>query len=316
MSPLHIVFLDRASLPVPLRTPGFAHTLTEYDGTAPEEVVARAQDADIVITNKVALPAEIIADLPRLKLIAVAATGVNIIDIAAAKARDITVCNIRGYADYSVPEHALMLMLALSRNLRAYQDDLAKGAWQSSPYFCLFGAPVRDLYGKTLTLFGQGSLGRRTATLAAAFGMQVQYAEHKGAANVRDGYVRFEDAIAGADILSLHCPLTADTQGLIGAAELALMKPDALLINTARGGLVDEAALLAALQAGRLGGAALDVLATEPPRQGSPLLDSRLSNLIITPHVGWASFEAMSRLAEQLIENCEAYAAGAPQNIF
>lgn len=316
MPQINIVFLDRASLPVPLRAPCFAHTLTEYDGTSPEDVVARALDADIIITNKVALPAELIVSLPRLKLIAVAATGVNIIDLAAAKARNVTVCNIRGYADYSVPEHALMLMLALSRNLYAYQYALEQGEWQNSPYFCLFGAPVRDLHGKTLTLFGQGSLGRRTAALAAAFGMKVQYAEHKGAEAIRDGYIAFEEAIASADIISLHCPLTAETRGLIGAAELTLMKPDALLINTARGGLVDEEALLVALQSGRLGGAALDVLAVEPPRAGSALLDAKLLNLIITPHVGWASYEAMSRLAEQLIENCEAYVAGTPKNIF
>lgn len=312
---LNIVFLDRASLPVPVRSPAVAHHWHEFAATASAEVLARCEAADIVISNKVPLNAATIAALPRLQLIAVAATGVNHIDLPTAKQRGIPVCNIQGYADTSVPEHALMLMLALLRNLPAYQQDMAAGSWQQSPHFCHFGARIRDLHGRTLLVIGAGSLGQGTATLARAFGMRVLFAERKQASTVRAGYVDFQAGLRQADVVSLHCPLQADTRNLLGAAELALMKPDAVLINTARGGLVDEVALLAALRTGQLGAAGLDVLHEEPPRQGNPLLDAGLANLIVTPHVGWASFEAMSRLAEQLMGNIEAWAAGTPRNL-
>jgi glycerate dehydrogenase len=315
MSALNIVFLDRASLPVPVPRPAIAHRWREYDMTAPDDVLSRCRDADVVISNKVRLDAGTLATLPRLKLIAVAATGVNNVDVAAARQHGIAVCNIRGYANATVPEHALMLMLALMRNLPAYQAELAAGAWQRSPYFCHFGAPIRDLHGRTLAIIGNGALGQGTAALARAFGMVVIPVEHKGATTIRPGYTAFDVALAKADIVSLHCPLTDATRLLIGAAELALMRPDAVLINTARGGLVDEAALLAALQQQRLGGAGFDVLHEEPPRQGNPLLDAGLPNLIVTPHVGWASFEAMSALAAQLIRNIDAWAAGTPRNL-
>lgn len=310
-----VVFLDRASLPVPLRPLGFPHIWQEYDATTPEQILVRAADAQIILTNKISLDAATLAALPHLRLIAVAATGVNIIDLAAAKSHGIAVCNIRGYAIHAVPEHAVMLLLALARNLPAYQSDVAQGAWHTSPHFCHFGAPIRDLHGRMLTLIGRGSLGRRTAALAEAFGMRTQFAEHKNAATIRAGYVPFRDALASADAISLHCPLTPATRGLIGAEELAWLKPDALLVNTARGGLVDEVALLQALQAGQLGGAALDVLEVEPPSRESSLLSAQLPNLIITPHVGWASHDAMTRLAEQLVANCEAFVAGTPQNL-
>jgi glycerate dehydrogenase len=206
-------------------------------------------------------------------------------------------------------------MLALARSLPAYQADLADGAWQRSPYFCHFGAPIRDLNGRTLAIVGNGSLGRRTAALAGAFGMRIIYADHKHATNIREGYTAFAGALKEADIVSLHCPLTPETRGLIGRAELAMMKRDAILINTARGGLIDEAALLDALRENNLGGAGLDVLEEEPPTTGSPLLDAQLPTLIVTPHVGWASREAMERLAEQLIGNIEAWAKGEPRNL-
>lgn len=312
---LNIVFLDRASLPVAVRAPDLPHHWQAFEATVPEQLLNRAQDADVLISNKVVLDAASIAALPRLKHIAVAATGVNNIDLAAAQARGITVSHIRGYANSTVPEHALMLMLALMRNLPAYQRDLAQGLWQQSPYFCHFGAPVRDLHGRLLLIIGAGSLGQGTAKLARAFGMQVRFAARKGAQPQGEDYLVFEAGLRAADIVSLHCPLNADTRGLIGAAELALMKPDAVLINTARGGLVDELALLNALRAGRLAGAGFDVLHEEPPRQGNPLLDAGLANLIVTPHIGWASFEAMSGLAEQLIGNIEAWAQGQPRNL-
>ncbi|GAB3249828.1 D-2-hydroxyacid dehydrogenase [Chitinimonas naiadis] len=311
---LNIVFLDRASLPVAVRRPALAHHWLEYDATEPAEVLARCQDADVVISNKVVLDATTIAALPKLRFIAVAATGVNNIDLHAASARAILVSNIRGYADSAVPEHAMMLILALMRSLPAYRRDVASGAWQNSPYFCLFGAPIRDLNGRTLLIIGAGSLGQRTASLARAFGMQVLFAERRSSKEVRPGYVGFETGLQQADVISLHCPLNDETRGLIGAAELALMKPGTVLVNTARGGIVDEAALLAALKVGQLGGAGMDVLKEEPPKADSPLLNAQLDNLIVTPHVGWASHEAMSGLASQLIDNIEAWAAGQPRN--
>lgn len=312
---LNIVFLDRASLPVTVRRPELPHAWYEYDATSPQEVVARCLEADVVISNKVVLNAATLAALPRLQLIAVAATGVNNVDLTAARARRLPVCNIRGYAEHAVPEHAMMLMLALMRSLPAYRRELGEGAWQQSPHFCLFGAPIRDLNGRTLLIIGGGILGQRTATLAQAFGMQVLFAERRSASTARPGYVSFEEGLRKADVISLHCPLNDETRGLIGAKELAAMKPGAVLVNTARGGIVDEDALLAALQAGCLGGAGMDVLREEPPRDNSPLLAARLDNLIVTPHVGWASHEAMSRLGEQLVGNIEAWAQGEPRHL-
>ncbi|MDK2124297.1 D-2-hydroxyacid dehydrogenase [Parachitinimonas caeni] len=310
-----IVFLDRASLPVALRQPDFPHIWREHASTQPDELLQHAGHASILISNKVRLDAAALAELPHLKLIAVAATGYNMIDVASCRERGIAVCNIRGYADNTVPEHALMLMLALRRQLPAYRADLQQGAWQRASQFCHFGAPVRDLHGATLALIGSGLLGEGVARLARAFGMRILLVERRGAATVRDGYTRFEQALAEADVISLHCPLTDSTRNLIGEAELALMKPEAILINTARGGLIDETALLKALQAGQLGGAGLDVLIAEPPTEGNPLLDARLPNLIITPHIAWASRQAMEALAEQLIGNIEAFMAGQPRNL-
>jgi glycerate dehydrogenase len=312
---LNITFLDRASLPVPLRLPRLTHRWIDHAQTLPGQVRTHAADADVIVTNKVVLDADTLAALPRLKLIAVAATGINVVDLAAAHARGITVCNIRGYAESTVPEHALMLMLALMRNLPAYRDAVSAGDWSRSPHFCFFGPPVRDLRGRILTIVGYGSLGAGTARLAAAFGMQVLRAERPDCVEPRPGYTAFHEAVRRADVLSLHCPLNDATRGLINREVLSGMKHDALLINTARGGLVDEVALVDALQSGTLGGAGIDVLATEPPRADSPLLQVRLPNLIVTPHIGWASMEAMQRLADQLIDNIEAWAAGTPVNI-
>ncbi|MBV9211011.1 MAG: glycerate dehydrogenase, partial [Acidobacteria bacterium] len=219
------------------------------------------------------------------------------------------------YATHAVPEHALMLMLALSRNLISYRGEVLSGAWQGSRQFCVFGEPIRDLHGRRLGIIGHGALGRAVEKLAQAFGMRVSISERKGAAEVRDGRVSFEEILRESDIISLHCPLTLETRNLIGAAELEMMRADALLINTARGGLVDEAALAKALVEQRIGGAGFDVLSEEPPRAGNPLLDLRLPNFILTPHIAWASREAMQALADQLIDNLEAFARGEPRNL-
>jgi glycerate dehydrogenase len=313
----HIVFLERDSIHAKVRRPRFAHEWVEYATTTPEQVFERLQDATIVITNKVVLRGDVLARLPKLKLIAEAATGTDNIDIAWCREHKLPVCNIRGYAVNTVPEHALMLMLALRRQLLAYRADVQAGKWQQSKTFCHFGAPLRDLHGATLGLFGRGSLGQGVARLAEAFGMRILWGERKGAATIRDGYVAFDTVIAESDVISLHCPLNDATRGMIGAAELQAMKPDAILINTGRGGLVDEAALADALRAGRIAGAGFDVLSQEPARLDNPLMAPdllALPNFLLMPHVAWASAEAMQTLADQLIDNIEAFAKGESRN--
>jgi glycerate dehydrogenase len=309
-----IVFLDRASLIAEVRKPSFEHVWREYPQTRPEEVVARIRDASIVITNKVKLPGEVLTQAPDVRMIAVAATGTDNVDLAYCRAQGIVVSNIRGYAVHTVPEHAFMMMLALSRSLLGWRQDVRAGLWETSDQFCLFTRPIHDLYGSTLGLIGYGSLGRGMHRLAEAFGMRVLIAEHKGAQSVREGYTPFETVLREADFLSLHTPLTPETRHLIGAREFLMMKPSAILINTARGGLVDEHALVDALKSGTIAGAGFDVLSVEPPREGNPLLDLDLPNFILTPHVAWASRQAMQTLADQLIDNIEAFVAGEPRN--
>jgi len=314
---VRIVQLESESLIAAVRRPAFAHQWIEYPATQPGQVVERLRGAAVAITNKVPLDATAIAALPELKMIAVSATGTNNVDLAACRARGIVVSNIRGYAEHTVPEHVMALLLALSRNLVAWRETLLAGGWQQSPQFCLFDHPIRDLHGATLGLIGSGTLGNGVARLAEAFGMRVLRAERKGAATVRPGYTAFPEVLAQADAISLHCPLTPETTGLIGEAELQAMKPSALLINTARGGIVDEAALIRALKEGWIAGAGFDVITAEPPPAGHPMVDPQLlalPNFLLTPHVAWSSRPAMQALADQLIDNIEAFAAGTPRN--
>ena len=315
MNPLHIVVLDRDTLVNRPFDFDFPHTLSSYGTTEAHETLKRIRGADIVITNKVVISAQAFAENPQLKLVAVTATGVNNVDIESAKQNGTAVCNIRAYGNESVAEHAFMMMITLMRNLPAYQRDVAAGLWENSPFFCHLGAPMRDLNGKTLAIFGRGNIGKTLATYAQAFKMKVVFAEHKHAETVRDGYVSFDEAIRSADALSLHCPLTPQTENMIGEAELQQMKPGAILINCGRGGLVDEAALVAALKYGQIGGAGFDVLTQEPPRDGNPLLKARLPNLIVTPHIAWASQEAANRLFDILLDNINRFVAGNPQNL-
>ena len=315
MNPLHIVVLDRDTLVNRPFEFDFPHTLSSYGTTEAHETLARIRGADIVITNKVVISAQAFAENPQLKLVAVTATGVNNVDVEAAKQNGTAVCNIRAYGNESVAEHAFMMMITLMRNLPAYQRDVAAGLWENSPFFCHLGAPMRDLNGKTLAIFGRGNIGKTLATYAQAFKMNVVFAEHKHAQNVRDGYVSFDEAIRSADVVSLNCPLTPQTANMIGEAELQQMKPGAILINCGRGGLVDEAALVAALKYGQIGGAGFDVLTQEPPRNGNPLLKARLPNLIVTPHIAWASQEAANRLFDILLDNINRFVAGNPQNL-
>ena len=315
MNLLHIVVLDRDTLVNRPFEFDFPHTLSSYGTTEAHETLARIRGADIVITNKVVISAQAFAENPQLKLVAVTATGVNNVDVEAAKQNGTAVCNIRAYGNESVAEHAFMMMITLMRNLPAYQRDVAAGLWENSPFFCHLGAPMRDLNGKTLAIFGRGNIGKTLAAYAQAFKMNVVFAEHKHAQNVRDGYVSFDEAIRSADVVSLNCPLTPQTANMISEAELQQMKPGAILINCGRGGLVDEAALVAALKYGQIGGAGFDVLTQEPPRDGNPLLKARLPNLIVTPHIAWASQEAANRLFDILLDNINRFVAGNPQNL-
>ena len=315
MNPLQIVVLDRDTLVNRPFEFDFPHTLSSYGTTEAHETLARIRGADIVITNKVVISAQAFAENPQLKLVAVTATGVNNVDVEAAKQNGTAVCNIRAYGNESVAEHAFMMMITLMRNLPAYQRDVAAGLWENSPFFCYLGAPMRDLNGKTLAIFGRGNIGKTLATYAQAFKMNVVFAEHKHAQSVRDGYVSFDEAIRSADVVSLNCPLTPQTANMIGEAELQQMKPGAILINCGRGGLVDEAALVAALKYGQIDGAGFDVLTQEPPRDGNPLLKARLPNLIVTPHIAWASQEAANRLFDILLDNINRFVVGNPQNL-
>ena len=315
MNQLHIVVLDRDTLVNRPFDFDFPHTLSSYGTTEAHETLERIRGADIVITNKVVISAQAFSENPQLKLVAVTATGVNNVDVEAAKQNGTAVCNIRAYGNESVAEHAFMMMITLMRNLPAYQRDVAAGLWENSPFFCHLGAPMRDLNGKTLAIFGRGNIGKTLATYAQAFKMNVVFAEHKNAQSVRDGYVSFDEAIRSADVVSLNCPLTPQTANMIGEAELQQMKPGAILINCGRGGLVDEAALAAALKYGQIGGAGFDVLTQEPPRDGNPLLKARLPNLIVTPHIAWASQEAANRLFDILLDNINRFVAGNPQNL-
>ncbi|MBB3118180.1 D-2-hydroxyacid dehydrogenase [Pseudoduganella violacea] len=312
---MKIVFLDRDSLIADLRRPAFAHDWQDYPATAPADAVARLQGAAIAVTNKVPLRADTLAQLPQLKMIAVAATGTDNVDLAAARERGIVVTNIRNYATAALPEHTFALILALRRNLLAYRADIEAGLWQRSERFCLFHHPIRDLHGSRLGLLGYGALGQGVARLGQAFGMEVVVHTRSP---IEDGSVRsvgWDELLETADVLSLHAPLTEQTRNIIGAAELARMKRDALLINTARGGLVDEMALAQALRGGVIAGAGFDVLSKEPPLPDNPLLNLRLPNFLLTPHAAWASGQAMQALADQLIANIEAYAAGHPANV-
>ncbi len=309
-----IVFLDSASIIANIRRPAFPHQWEEHPATSAAQTLERLKDATIAITNKVHLQREVLQQLPRLKMVAVAATGTDNVDIAYCRERGIVVSNIRNYSVHTVPEHVFMLMLALRRNLLAFREDLQNGAWQKSAQFCLFTHPVRDLHGSTLGIIGNGTIGKAVVQIALAFGMKVLIAEHKGVVEVRAGYTAFDTVLQESDVITLHLPLKEQTRHLISTAEFARMRPGALLINTARGGLVDESALLQALQSGRLGGAGFDVLGKEPPTDGHPLLELNLPNFILTPHIAWSGSAAMQTLADQLIENIEAFFAGSAQN--
>jgi len=269
--------------------------------------------ADVVVSNKVMLSDESLSKAGNLKLVCIAATGTNNIDLEAAARNNIAVCNVSGYATPSVVQHAFTLLLALTTRFNEYTSAVKQGAWSRSNFFCLLDYPIRELDGKTIGIVGYGHLGRAVARIAEAFGMKVMLAKRNNE-DQRPGRVALHELLAQVDVLSLHCPLTEENRGMIGAEELALMKNDAVLINTARGGLVDEDALLDALKKQQISGAGLDVLEKEPPPPAYPLLKADLPNLIITPHTAWASRESRQRLLDEIALNIEAFKAGGLRN--
>jgi glycerate dehydrogenase len=274
---------------------------TFHPYTDDEQALERIGEAEIVLLNKVQLTAEVIRRAPKLRCICLAATGTDNVDLEAAKNRGVPVYNVRDYGSQSVGEHVIALMLALVRGLTDYHSAVRAGQWSQSRMPFLLDFPIGELYGKRLAIVGHGVLGSTVARMAECFGMEVIVAERRGT-SPREGRVAFEEALATADVLSLHCPLTPDTRELIGAAEIDLLGPEALLINTARGGLVDSQALADALRDGRLGGAGLDVLDAEPPPADHPLLDAGIPNLIVTPHVAWASLRARQTVVQQMAD--------------
>jgi len=307
--------LDRSTIGVELRRPAFDHQWTEYGSTDPSDVQARLKSATIAISNKVPIREADLEQLPGLRLVALAATGYDVIDVECCRRKKIAVVNIRDYAVDTVPEHTFALILALRRNLLSYVSDVRGGRWQTEKRFCVLDYAIKDLRGATIGIVGEGSIGQATAHLAEAFGMNVLFADHAPPKAEGLRYTQLSELIACSDVISLHLPLTPHTRNMIGRSELRSMKASAVLINTARGGLVDESALAEALTAGWIAGAGVDVLTCEPPVEGNPLLAIDAPNLIVTPHIAWASEGAMKRLAEQLIGNIEAFVVGRPRNV-
>lgn len=307
------VFLDHSSLDLgDLDLSGLQQCFDDLQLrslTTPDNIVERLQGASVAISNKVLLNAETLKACPELKLILIAATGTNNVDLAAARAQGITVSNCQGYGTPSVAQHTIMLLLNLATRLSDYQKAVAEGRWQQAKQFCLLDFPIVELEGKTLGLLGHGELGSAVARLAEAFGMRVLLGQLPGRP-ARADRLPLDELLPQIDALTLHCPLNEHTRNFIGARELALLKPGAFVVNTARGGLIDEQALADALRNGHLGGAATDVLSVEPPTAGNPLLAADVPRLIVTPHNAWGSREARQRIVGQLTENAQGFFSG------
>lgn len=310
---MKIVFLDSTALPphLPIPRPDFDHEWIDYPYTGAEQTVERAKDADIVVTSKVIFSREVMEQLPKLKLIALTATGTNNIDLIAAKELGIRVKNVAGYSSVTVPEHVLGLIFSLKHSLAGWYRDQLEGKWGESKQFCYFDYPITDIRGSVLGVVGKGCLGTEVGRLATALGMKVLYAEHRDAQSCREGYTPFDEVLKQADIVTLHCPLTEHTTNLINKETLSLFKKGAFLINTGRGPLVDEQALLDALKSGHLAGAAIDVMIKEPPEKDNPLIVAAktMPNLLITPHIAWASDSAVTTLVNKVRDNIEEFVA-------
>ena len=313
-----IVFLDSDTIgpTVQLNRPTHEHEWIAYDRSTPDEAIERLQHADIAITNKVPIRADALSMLPDLKMIAVAATGYDVIDIAACTERGITVSNVRGYAVNTVPEHAFALIFALRRNLIGYRSDVIRGKWQESGQFCFFSHDIRELSGSRLGIIGEGAIGQAVANIGRALGMDTVFAAHKGVEGLGPLYTPFDEVIETSDVITLHAPLFPSTRHMISTPEFEAMKKKPILVNTARGGLVDESALVDALERGLITGAGFDVLTTEPPTPDNPMLAVLdRPNVIVTPHVAWASHEAMQTLWDQMISHIDNFLDGRPSNV-
>jgi glycerate dehydrogenase len=285
-----------------------------HAATRQADVSARIRGACVVVSNKVVLDRDTLQTAETLQLVCLAATGTNNIDLDAARERRLTVCNVTGYATRSVVEYVFAQLLSLYRQLPAYHAAVRAGKWQQAEHFCLLDYPIRELYGQTLGIIGYGELGRAVAHMGEAFGMRILIAERANA-GLRKDRTPLEVVLSESHVVSLHCPLTAQTRNLIGRDELARMREDAILVNVARGGIVDEAALLQAVQSGQIAGAVVDVLEAEPPRQGNPLLQASLPNLLVTPHIAWASTASRQQLVNELAGNIRAWRSGTPRNL-
>lgn len=314
-----IVFLDKGSIPahISFKKMGRQHQWVEFDKTTSADIIARCIDADIIITNKVVLTAEIIAALPALKHIAVIATGFNNVDTKYCKAHNISVSNTPGYSVTSVPEHTFALIFSLRRHLFAYHNSVMNGEWTQSPHFHGYLAQTFDLKDAQLGIIGGGSLGQATAAMGRALGLKVVFADRKNQPpSNKSTYLSFDELICSSDIISLHCPLTPETENLITLTEFKKMKSNALLINTARGGLVDEKDLVVALNEQLIAGAGFDVATSEPIPKDNPLLSLKGNpNFILTPHVGWSSDSSLQCQADMVVENIESFLEDKPQNL-
>lgn len=317
MSSKKIVFLDKGTLDKVDLVFDFPFEMTNVENCAKDEdsVSKAIQGHEIAISNKVPISRKAMEENPQLKLIAVSATGFNIIDIEAARELGITVCNVANYSGTAVAEHAFMMMISLMHRLPVYEKEVRADGWQKSEFFTIFAAPIFELKGKTLGIFGKGDIGKKFAEYATAFGMNVLFSDRKNAKEVREGYVAFEDVLKQADVFSIHAPLTIDTKNLIDEKELAIMKDDVIIINVSRGGLVNELAMANALRNRTVGGAGFDVLTTEPPKPDNPLLASDLGNFILTPHTAWMSEEALENLVGILQNNINQFVKGTPVNV-
>ena len=312
-----IVFLDRSTIgpSVALTKPSFPHEWVDHDRTRPDQVVERLKGAQIAVCNKVPIRRAAIEQLPDLKMIAIPATGYDAFDIDACKERGIVVSNVRGYASHTVPEHTFALILALRRSIVGYRQDVIDGRWQQEQQFCFFTHPINDLAGSILGIIGEGSLGQGVARLGQAFGMRTLFAAHKNVQGLGPLYTPWDEVLESSDVITLHSPLLPATRNMIGAPEFAKMKKRPLLINCGRGGLVNEADLVEALDRGQIAGIGFDCLTSEPPKADNPLLQVlRRPNVIVTPHVAWASDEAMQTLWDQVVEHIENFHAGRPSN--
>lgn len=285
-----------------------------YELTRPDQVLERVKGADILITNKTAITADVMDAAEQLKYICVLATGTNVVDKVAAAERDIPVSNCVAYGVGSVVQHVWSMILALHTNLVSYANDVQKGQWQRSDQFCFLDYPIVELEGKTLGIIGYGNLGRGVASVASAFGMKVLVAQSLSSNGQDPDRVSLDELIETSDVISLHCPLTDDTENLFDCCTFKQMKNTAFLVNAARGGIVDEQDLADALKSAEIAGAATDVLTVEPPKDGNPLLDPSIPNLLVTPHIAWGTLEARTRIIQQTADNIQAFLRGEHAN--